>query len=117
MLPFWIASFLAMTEYVSIGLLFFIDFLQAVFAQTIAVVFLQIGFGAVFELHFHAPAVDGMHTFKRFSATGTGLFHSQKRETPIGGLAKQKMNINYLNNIALGMTPASNELSNTPSSE
>ena len=92
-----------------------IQFFEALLAQAVAVVFLQIGFGAVFELHFHAPAVDGMHTFKRFSATGTGLFHSQKRETPMGGLAKQKMNINYLNNIALGMTPASNELSSRPS--
>jgi hypothetical protein len=65
-----------MTGSVSIvGLLFSIDLLQTFFAQAVAVVFLQIGFGAVFELHFHAPAVDGMHAFERFSATGTGLCH------------------------------------------
>ncbi len=107
-----------MTEYVSIGLLFSIDFLQAVFAQAVTVVFLQIGFGAVIELYFHAPAVDGMHAFKRFFATGTSLFHSRKgRETFVSKSLTQNKNINYLNNIALGMTPASNELSNTPSSE
>jgi hypothetical protein len=92
-----------------------IQFFETLLAQAVAVVFLQIGFGGVVKFHFHAPAVDGMHAFEFFSATGTGLFHSQKRETSMGGLAKQKMNINYLNNIALGMTPASNELSSRPS--
>ncbi len=33
------------------------------------------------------------------------------------GFAIPKKNINYLNNIALGMAPASNELSRTPSLE
>jgi hypothetical protein len=45
-------------------------------------VFFQIGFGGIGELHFDAPAVDGMHTFEGFSATGTGLFHRQKSAEP-----------------------------------
>ena len=52
-----------------------IDFLQAIFAQTVAVMFFQIGFCGVLELHFHAPAVNGMDTFEGFSATGTGFGH------------------------------------------
>ena len=78
----------------------------------------QIGFCGVSELHFDAPAVDRMHAFKFFSATGTRLFHRQKkaREVFASKNLTQK-NINYLNNIALGMTPASNELSSTPSKE
>jgi hypothetical protein len=52
-----------------------IDFLQTLFAQAIAIMFFQIGFCGVSEFHFHAPAVDGMHAFKFFSAAGTGLFH------------------------------------------
>jgi hypothetical protein len=55
--------------------LVFIDFLQTVFAQAIIVMLLQIGFCGVGELHLDAPAVDGMHAFKGFSATGTGFSH------------------------------------------
>jgi hypothetical protein len=56
----------------------FIDFLQTFFAQAITVMFFQIGFCGVFEPHFHAPAIDGMHAFELFSATGTIFFHRQK---------------------------------------
>ena len=35
----------------------------------------QISFRGVGELHFHTPAVDGMHAFECFSATGTSLGH------------------------------------------
>ena len=59
----------------SIAFSLVIQFFEALLAQAVAVVFLQIGFGAVFKLHFHAPAVDGMHAFECFSATGTGLGH------------------------------------------
>jgi hypothetical protein len=75
-LPSWIASFLAMTESVSIERsLFSIDLLQTVFAQAIIVMFLQIGFCGISELHLDAPTVDGMHAFEGFSATGTGFCH------------------------------------------
>jgi hypothetical protein len=75
-LPSWIASFLAMTESVSIvGLLFSIDFLQAILAQAVTVMFFQIGFCGVGEFHLDAPAIDGMHAFKGFSTTGTGFCH------------------------------------------
>ena len=59
-----------------------------------------------------------MHAFKGFSATGTGLYHKLKIKKgvrlPFGSLTRK--NINYLNNIALGIMPASKEESSTPSS-
>ena len=77
----------------------------------------QIGFGGIGEFHFHAPAVDGMHAFEGFSATGTSLFHRQKAREAFASKSFTQKNINYLNNIALGMRPASNEASNRPSLE
>ena len=60
----------------SVRLLFsIIDFLQAFFAQTIAVIRFQIGFCGVSEFHLHAPAVHGMDALECFSATGTGFCH------------------------------------------
>ena len=91
-----------------------IDFIQAVFAKAIAIILFQIGFGGVGEFHLHAPAVDGMHAFEGFSATGTGLRHRQQKKRSLPKKAPRK-NINYLNNIALGNFPASNEVSSTPS--
>ena len=79
--------------------------------------FLQIGFCGVSEFHFHTPAVDGMHAFKFFSTTGTSLFHRQKTREAFASKSFTQKNINYLNNIALGNKPASNEESNTPSEE
>jgi hypothetical protein len=78
MLAAWIASsfLLAMTRCdIQVWVLFSIDFLQTFLAQAVAVMFLQIGFGAVFKLHFHAPAIDRMHAFEGFSATRTGFCH------------------------------------------
>jgi hypothetical protein len=55
--------------------LFSIDFIQTIFAQAVAVMLFQIGFCGIGELHLDAPAINGMHTFKCFSATGTGFGH------------------------------------------
>ena len=92
----------------------FIDFIQAIFTQAVAVMFFQISFCGVVESYLHAPAVDGMDAFKRFSAAGTGLGHRQKKRGAFQGRPRKK-NINYLNNIALGNMSALNELSSTPS--
>jgi hypothetical protein len=53
----------------------FIDFIQTILAQAVAVMFFQIGFCGVGEFHLDAPAINGMYAFKRFSATGTGFGH------------------------------------------
>ena len=68
-----------------------IQFFETFLAQAVAVILFQIRLSRVGELHLDAPAVDGVHALKFFSAAGTGLFHSQKSaRPPYGGLAKNE---------------------------
>ena len=91
-----------------------VQFFKAFLAQAVGIILFQIRLSRVGEFHLYAPAVDGVHALEFFSAAGTSLFHGlKKRETPFR--RSRKMNINYLNNIALGMRPALNEASSKPS--